>query len=202
MSDFTYEQNNTKEIYETYEWDNTWIEHANDKETPRVLYIGDSISCPTRRKATIEAGEKIYFDGFGTSKGLDNPVFRESLTLFTRQLPKINAIIFNNGLHGWHLDEEEYARYYEDFVKFLTEEYRVPVFIVLTTYIKQERYERVKVRNAKALEISKKYSLPVIDFHKVSLENAHLIAPDNVHFTDEGYLLFAREALRAVREVL
>ncbi len=198
MSEFTYEKNNSQEIYETFEWDNTWIEHAVDTDTPRVLYIGDSISCPTRRRATLDCGEKIYFDGFGTSKALDNPVFRESLKVFTRQIPRIDAIVFNNGLHGWHLDETQYGEYYESFVKFLIEEYKVPVFIVLTTYIKQERYERVKARNAKALAVAEKYSLPVIDLHKTSLENAHLIAADNIHFTDEGYLIFAREIIKSV----
>ena len=44
MSDFTLENRKNEVRYETFEWDNVWIDHANDKTTKRVLYIGDSIS--------------------------------------------------------------------------------------------------------------------------------------------------------------
>ena len=203
MSEFTYEKNNSSDIYETYEWDNTWIEHASDTKTPRVLYIGDSISCPTRRTATLETGEKIYFDGFGTSKSLDNPVFRESLKLFTKQIPPMSAIVFNNGLHGWHLDDEsEYLDYYDSFVKFLLDEYGVRVFIVLTTYIENERIERVKKRNKAALAVAEKYSLPIIDLYTLSEERCDLIAQDKVHFTPEGYRLFAKKIIESVEGAL
>jgi hypothetical protein len=75
MSDFTYEHNDIKTPLETYEWDNTWWDHAGTEGVPRVLLIGDSISVGTRRVATATAEEKIYFDGYGTSKALDNPYF-------------------------------------------------------------------------------------------------------------------------------
>ena len=82
MSSFTYETENRCERLETYEWDNVWWEHADTEGVPRVLYIGDSISCATRRTATGAAGETIFFDGFGTSKALDNPYFADSIRLF------------------------------------------------------------------------------------------------------------------------
>ena len=85
MSEFTYEAANSESRLETYEFDNVWWEHANTKGTPRVLYIGDSISCGTRRKATEVAENKIFFDGFGTSKALDNPYFADSIRMFAKQ---------------------------------------------------------------------------------------------------------------------
>ena len=36
MSDFTYEATDVNVRYETYEWDNTWIDHANDQTAKRV----------------------------------------------------------------------------------------------------------------------------------------------------------------------
>lgn len=50
MYDFTYEYREKdikdmyKGLYETYGWDNTWIERLSNLESKRVLYIGDSIS--------------------------------------------------------------------------------------------------------------------------------------------------------------
>lgn len=82
MQNFTYENENRNEKLETYEWDNTWIDHADDTKTKRVLYIGDSISCATRTLATAKSDEKILFDGFGTSKGLDNPFLKECIKIF------------------------------------------------------------------------------------------------------------------------
>ena len=120
MSGFTYETQNTKTQFETYEWDSTWLDHIDDENVTRVLYIGDSISCGIRTIATKLAKNEILFDGFGTSKSLDNPWFKDSIKLFAEQQGKRSAVLFNNGLHGWHLDDEtEYRAHFEDMIEFL-----------------------------------------------------------------------------------
>ncbi len=204
MSNFTYEFEERNAKYETYEWDNTWIEHANDTDVPRVLYIGDSISCATRHDATAISGNKIFFDGFGTSKGLDNPYFKDAIKIFIAQGPAKDAVIFNNGLHGWHLsDDEGYASLYEDMVKFLLDEFKdIPVAIVLTTDLTdKERGERVIARNKAALKIAEKYDLPVIDLHSVSVANKRLLSEDGVHFIHDGYVALANEILKRLAEI-
>ena len=85
MSDYTYEFDNRYDRLETYEWDNVWWEQANLKDATRVLYIGDSISCATRKVATKLSENRLLFDGFGTSKALDNPFFADSLRSFCKQ---------------------------------------------------------------------------------------------------------------------
>ena len=112
MSDFTYEADKRTPGLETYEWDNTWWEHAPDTSLPRVLFIGDSISCGHRRMVTPLLDGKAWVDGFGTSKAVDNPWFIRSLELFVSQMPHCEMILFNNGLHGFHLSTEEYAKHY------------------------------------------------------------------------------------------
>lgn len=202
MSKFTYETEDRKVRFERYEWDNTWIENTDNGEGRRVLYIGDSISCKTRTTATVLTGGEILFDGFGTSKGLDNPFFKDSIALFTSQLPRLEMILFNNGLHGFHLDdEEEYGKYYEDMVRFLLEKYPdVPIYIVLTTCVADEaRRERVRARNKAAIEIGEKYKLPIIDLYTVSERNQQLLRPDGVHFTQAGYDAFAEEIISAIK---
>lgn len=187
--EFTYEKNDTKTIYETYEWDNTWIEQANDNKTERVFYIGDSISCQTRVVVNTMADGKFLFDGFGTSKGIDNPYFKASIELFASQLPAIDNILFNNGLHGWHLSDEEYESFYEDMVKFLLEKFEgKKMYIVLTTAITAgERMEVIRKRNASAIKIAEKYSLPIIDLFSVTEENIDLLSDDGVHGTEAMY---------------
>jgi len=205
MSNFTYESadNNTK--LETFEWDNVWWEHTENTDAPRVLYIGDSISCATRRVATAKSGNKILFDGFGTSKALDNPYFADTLRIFAAQMKRCDAVIFNNGLHGWHLDDEtEYRAYFDGFVKFLLDEFAdTPVFVVLTTTVaNDERNERVTVRNKVASEVAAKYGVGIIDLYAASAEAKELLSPDGVHFTPAGYEVLAAKILDTLTEAV
>ncbi len=215
MSNFTYEEKDISTPLETFEWDNTWIDHTADTTSPRFLYIGDSISCGTRRVATIATGEKLLFDGFGTSKALDNPFLKDSVKLFAAQQPRRDAIIINNGLHGWHLDDKtEYKKHYKDFIEFLLEEFKgTPLFIVLTTNVvsktyipngsdKESREIRVKNRNAAALDLAKQYGLKVIDLYTLSAENPQLLCGDGVHFTTEGYEAVANKIITTLCEEL
>lgn len=205
MSDFTYEITEEKRIYETYEWDNTWLEYAYDENADRVLYIGDSISCQSRRLITEKAEGQFLFDGFGTSKGIDNPYFDAAISIFAKQQPDRRAVLFNNGLHGWHLeDETEYREYYEKKIKFLLEEFKgVPLFIVLTTHIAdEEREKRVIKRNKVATELAKKYKLPIIDLYTVTAANPNTLSADGVHLLKEGYELLAEEILKVLNEYI
>lgn len=189
---------------ETYEWDNTWIEKANDIDSKRVLYIGDSISCGTRTFANKISNGEILFDGFGTSKALDNPYFLESLSVFAKFEGKRNAVIFNNGLHGWHLTEENYERLYEAFLDKLLKEFRdVPVIPILTTYVTNKDYfiDRVIERNEIVRKIAADKKLEVIDLYTVSEKNKHLLCGDGVHFIDSGYEVLAETVLDFVKKL-
>ena len=203
MKGFTYEFENSYEKLETYEWDNVWWEHANVTGAARALYIGDSISCGTRRIATEVAEEKIYFDGFGTSKAVDNPYFAESVRSFARQQGERDVVFFNNGLHGWHLDDKtEYPERYEELVKFLVEEFEgTPVAIVLTTAVADPvRDARVVERNKAAIAIAEKYGLPVVDLYSIVKDNMGLLVGDGVHLRPEGYRLLATELVARAKE--
>lgn len=205
MSDFTYEEKALTQKLETYEWDNVWWEHAPDTQKPRVLYIGDSISCATRRLATAQTNEEIYFDGFGTSKAIDNAYFEDSLRIFACQQGKREIVIFNNGLHGWHLsDDVEYANEYEKKINFLLCEFKnTPIALVLTTFVKDEkRNERVKVRNSVVVNLAKKYNLPIIDLYEVTQKNAQFLWTDGVHWTAEGNELIATTIVKRVKEII
>lgn len=204
MSEFTYENKDTNFELETFEWDNVWLDHITDPTLPRILYIGDSISCGTRRVATIASGEKLLFDGFGTSKALDNPYFKESLLLFARQQPHRNAIIINNGLHGWHInDGEEYKNLYKNMLEFLMENFKdTPLYIVTTTHVANpEREQRVIARNKMALELAKELNLGVIDFYDLSAKNPELVGGDGVHFTPDGYKALAETLLETFKDL-
>ena len=205
MSGYTYEFENRCDKLEKYEWDNVWWEQADITSNSRVLYIGDSISCMTRRLATEASGGGLLFDGLGTSKAVDNPYFPDTVRLFTAQQPEHCAIVFNNGLHGWHLDDEiEYASAYETLIKFMLEHFKgTPILLALTTGVADPaRNERVLARNRAVLAIAERYSLPTVDLYSVTDAHRDLISPDGVHLSREGYLLLADEIVARVRDVL
>lgn len=199
MQTFTYENNDTSRKLETYEWDNIWWEHTENKTARRVLYIGDSISCGARHCVTRLSGETILCDGFGTSKALDNPCFQQSIALFMQQQNKCDGILFNNGLHGWHLSHEEYETYFDKMLVFLVKT-ETPVFVLLTTddLKNQNRSESVKVRNEIAKALAQKHHLPVIDLHTIAINNPEYHSADGVHFTPEGYDLLAKCILESI----
>ncbi len=203
MSQFTYEFSEQKTPLETYEWDNVWIEQTGNSSANRVLYIGDSISCGTRQIATRVSENSYLFDGFGTSKALDNPFLFDSIRLFALQLPKIETVIFNNGLHGWHLeDTDEYYNLYEKAIEFLIEEFKgKKIYLVLTTSVADvNREKRVLARNDVVKSLAKKYNLPIIDLHSTAVENASLRCDDGVHYTGVGYNKFAFKILEDIKK--
>lgn len=205
MNNFTYEKGAISTPLETYEWDNVWIQRTDDVTSPRVLYIGDSISCALRMFANDVTKEKILFDSFGTSKALDNPFFYDALHIFASQEKHRDVVLFNNGLHGWHLDDlNEYPEYYEKMLnRFLDEFTDTKVVLVLTTSVAdEEREARVKVRNECVMKLSEKYNLDVIDLYAPSVQNANLRGGDGVHFSAEGYRALSEYLVEQVKQIL
>ena len=205
MSNYTYEFENRNERLEQYEWDNVWWEQADIVSRARVLYVGDSISCQTRRIATEVSKNTLLFDGFGTSKAVDNPYFPDSVKLFAKQASEYCAILFNSGLHGWHLDDgTEYKQNYEKMVQFFLKEFEgIPVILVLTTAVSnQERNARVLARNKAVSEIAEAYDLPVIDLYGVTDSRRDLISADGVHLSYDGYRLLACELVDGIKKVV
>lgn len=205
MTDFTYEAKGEKNKLETYEWTRIWLESANTHDKKRVLYIGDSISAGTFRIATKRSNDEFLFDSIATSKGLDHPLFYDYISLFSKEEGERSCVIFNNGLHGWHLDDKnDYSEFYEKAIFFLLNEFpESKLFLVTTTALENpERCERVKVRNRVVASIAKKYSLPVIDLYSVSAENTSLRSSDGVHYTEAGYTLFADEIIKEIKKYI
>lgn len=201
---FTFQEEKSISSLEKYEWDRVWYEDTHDKDSIRVAYIGDSISCATYEVANSMPDRKFLFSNFATSKALDNPYLYTSLRLFLDQNTGIDVIVINNGLHGFHLDSKKYSELYLELIRKLSSDYPgVPVVIALTTAVSSEKCvaDEILVRNEKALEIAKAEGLEVIDLYSVALENIGLLT-DGVHFKHEGYVALANKIIDRVNEIL
>ena len=198
--DFTYERENTGSKLETYEWDNIWLEQAPMSDRPRVMIIGDSISCGYRRMVTEIAGGRFYADGIGTSKALDNEWYPRLIDYVLAQEPSTEMIQFNNGLHGWHLSSEEYKYHYEKMVDFLLEKTDAKhLVLALTTPVRSmddparfdARNAEVSRRNQIVLEIAQNRGLAINDLYTLIEDRPHLWTSDGIHLTEEGYRILA-----------
>ncbi len=195
--EFTYEKNDTQNTLETYEWDNIWWEHAEDTTAPRILAIGDSISCGWRITLNEYYAGARYVDGFGTSKALDNPYLLPSVKLMASQMSQCDTVLFNNGLHGFHLSLDDYREHYRKVLTALKESYpKQKIFVLLTTPVREgeelaKRTEIVIERNFAAIDVAESLELPIIDLFTPLLDKPALYSEDGVHLTQEGYKLLA-----------
>ena len=196
MGRFTYEDVKPEnQKLETYEWDNIWWEHAPDTEKKRVLIVGDSMTCGYRDVVNKVFDGEMFADGYGSSKAVDNPFLIPALDLMIAQ-SNCSMILFNNGLHGFHLSVEEYKKYYLKIIDHFREAYPdKKIVIILTTptrekdnleNIDKERTQNAIDRNKAAKEIAEKYGLGVIDLFSVLIDADYRLWRDIVHLTAAG----------------
>ena len=197
MSDFTYQNQDSSVPLERYEWDRTWLERTENISSPRVLYVGDSISWGIRPEAQKILGSEILIDALATSKALDNPWFLPTLDLLLRQGRAPGMILVNNGLHGWHLeDEREYADLLKGFLLELKK--RIPrCILLLTTGVEDlARNQRVILRNQAARAVAAALECPVVDLYTPAISCRHT---DGVHFDVAGYRALAQVLVTELR---
>lgn len=197
---FTYEFGECASRLETYEWDNIWWEKPGDISKKRVLIIGDSISCGYREFVNEKFNAEIYADGFGTSKALDNGAYEKALEYMAAQYSGYEAVQFNNGLHGWHLSDEEYKMYYLKLVKLIKQLFpKARLIIALTTPARNRenpeemspRTERIIARNRAAKEIALFMGAKLNDLYSVLIDKQEVYRDDGVHLKEAGYRLLA-----------
>lgn len=155
----------------------------------RIAYIGDSICECTHQFCNLMPDRKFVFNNIASSKAVDHRNYYSSIAMFLSENEKLDGILINNGLHGWHLSEEKYAKWYHDAVRKIRQQYPdTPMWIVLTTALSPENEccSRVPVRNEKALEIAKQEGIGIIDLYDASLRITHLQKPDGVHYQDKS----------------
>lgn len=208
MSDgFTYEFGDRDAKLETFEWERIWWEHIDDPEKPRALIIGDSVSCGYRDILNKMLQGEIYLDGLGTSKAVDNPLFPKLIDYMYCQYQEYNTILFNNGLHGWHLSDDDFEKYYREllcYVKKCFSDKRIVV--ILSTPVRKARElsvfdarnERVLERNRRAVLIAHEVGAEVLDLYSGLVEHPEMYREDGVHLLENGYTFLAKQCLKVL----
>lgn len=208
---FTYEFGECASRLETYEWDNIWWEKPGDLSKKRVLIIGDSISCGYRSFVNEIFNSQVYADGFGTSKAVDSGSYVMALEYMAAQYSSYTAVQFNNGLHGWHLTDEEYKREYIKLLRLIKRLFpEARLITALTTPARSRenhaemspRTGRILSRNVAAQEAAALIGAEVNDLYSVIEDKPDVYREDGVHLKETGYRLLAEKCVESFNRFL
>lgn len=193
---------------EHYEWCHMWHDNSNlspneEKDSKRILFIGDSIThgsypkCSGFLKAEYTK-HKLNLDYLTTSKGIDNPDIIREINYMLSPF-EYDYIHFNNGLHGMGLPNEAYEKCYDEVISHILERYPASKVALMTvTPLSKNgdttvfRNEVVDARNISVRRIAEKHGLEIDDLYAVVAGKSEIRAFDGYHYTDEGYILLGR----------
>lgn len=216
MNGDTYEFGKINTKLESIEWDDVWLHFANTDKRKKILTIGDSISRGYRdifiKKLNQNEAAPYTVDNIATSKGVDNKAFYPLLDGVKMQIDKYSVIKFNNGLHGWHLEDKAYECEYRNLVNHIKELYPdAKLVIALTTPVRSienlneviaDRDNVIKARNEAAIKIAEEVDAEVVDYYSLLLDRPELYMYDGVHLKEEGYELLANASTEIFDSIL
>ena len=209
----TFNMDGIKTPLEVIEWDDLWFQNANDTENKkRVLLIGDSISRAYRCFLNDMYNGEVYVDQLSTSKGLDNKHFKALIDYALMQVEReYDAIVFNNAAHGYHLEKEEYEKYYREILFHVLEvapgskatvSLGTPVRDrVDLSKMSNSWHEKMLGRNEVAKKIAAEKNLLVNDLYSPMEERPDLYRPDGVHFSEEGCKILAKTTYDTLKKL-
>ena len=198
---------------ECIEWDDLWFQNANDTDNKkRVLLIGDSISRAYRSFLNEMYNGKVFIDQLSTSKALDNKHFKALIDYALLHIDRdYDAIVFNNAAHGYHLEKDEYEKYYRETVSHVIKtNSNSTVIISLGTPVRDKAdlnkmsdawYEKMLGRNDAAKKIAKEFNLEVNDLYSVAEHRSDIYWSDGVHFSDEGCTMLAKTTYNTLKKI-
>lgn len=194
-----------KITHEDIEWSDFWWTHESDTSKPRVLFIGNSISKGYFSAVSAILTDKANCDRYSSSRSIADPALLKETKIAMGKYH--HAVIhFNNGLHGWHLTNEQYEKGLREYVKFLKANKSKDCVLIysLTTPVSSKepgvkldtvRNQVVIDRNRIARKIMQENGIQVIDLYGLmepDLEKYNSSKGD-LHYNEEGYKKMAEQ---------
>lgn len=202
-------------ITEKIEW--TWSDRPASPVAglPNVLLEGDSITrgyYPAVEKE-LDGVANVYL--FATSACSGDPRLPGQLRDYFRMMGMKFAVVhFNNGMHGWGYTETQYAAGLPEMISALKMGAPGAKLIWTTTTpllhdgaspggpgAPQATNERIEARNRAAAALMQRDGIVTDDQHALMLQHQDLHNGD-VHYTNAGYAVAAKQAAEMIRRVL
>ncbi|MDF2537821.1 MAG: hydrolase family protein [Herbinix sp.] len=195
---------------EYIEWCDFWIEDQNNKDKPRVLLVGDSITRDYKGPVMELFKSEVTVNVMASSRGMDNEDYYFELGyILNRDRFEYSAIHLNNGLHGNHLLADEYESLLDKTVLYIKENSKAAIIIALSTPVyrddtkyENEDNERVLERNKRARKVAERYGLPVNDLYTLSYDKEEMRIGDGFHYNATGSKIQAEQVVEYIKTAL
>ncbi|MEW6355854.1 MAG: SGNH/GDSL hydrolase family protein [Planctomycetota bacterium] len=194
---------------ETIEWCNLRWENTNDSKLPRVLLIGDSITLGYSAAVKKLLEGKANVDVLATSKCVRDPALLKEIA-YAMEGYKHAVVHFNNGLHGWHLDEKGYETGLRAMVKEIQKHAKGAKLVWAATTpvpssekgvkLDEKRNGVVLARNTIAAKIMEENNIPINDLYTLVLDDLDALTASkgNVHYNEKGKERQAEAVVNAI----
>lgn len=202
-------------ITEKIEW--TWTDRPVTPVSglPNVLLVGDSITrgyYPAVEK-DLSGVANVYLFASSTCSG-DPRLPGQLHDYFKMMGVKFAVVHFNNGMHGWGYTEAQYSAGLPKMIAALKADAPEATLIWATTTplqgndatpggpgAPQATNARIDARNRLAAAVMQRDGISTDDLHALMLKHQDLHNGD-VHYTEAGYAVAAKQASAAIRAAL
>ncbi|HMD54592.1 MAG TPA: SGNH/GDSL hydrolase family protein [Phycisphaerae bacterium] len=199
-----------KVIHEPIEWYDIWIPTTDDKNLPRVILIGDSITRAYYPVVEAKLQGKAVVARLTTSSFVSDPALLAEIAMVLTNY-HFDIIQFNNGMHGWDYTEDDYKQYFPQFVQTIRQYAPNAKLIWATTtpvrlagHLDQfdPRTDRVRVRNQIAAAYLAGLGIPTDDLFTLVLNHPEYWRPDGVHYVPAGVNVEATQVAASIEKAL
>lgn len=174
----------TSRVRENIEWSISYAFNANDRETPRVLLIGDSICNGYHKDVRDRLDGRVNVSFWASSKCVTDPDYFRELDFMLDGGP-FSIICFNNGLHSLSTDRAEWTNAYASALDFIRAKHPDALISVTlnTPVCPVDECAHAAELNAIAQTKANERNLPVIDlFSAMDVLDRHENWRDDYHF--------------------
>lgn len=192
---------------ETFEWIQSWCDHTEKNDLPRLLLVGDSITRSYQGKVRELLEGKFYVDYIAASYSVDQKFFVDLVTKFAAD-SDYAVIHFNHGLHGLHMTDKVYGEGVEKLLAEIGKNRKV--ILAASTLVKEKGNARIDYRTTgivlrrnKIIEIiAQRSGYKIDDLYSVSANiPAEYRWSDGVHYDEKGSERLAEAVAKSVLSV-
>ena len=193
---------------ESKEWIHSWCDDTNNRDLPRVLLIGDSITYGYQAKVRELLKGVCYVDYLATSYAVDMPIYNKLVETMAFD-SDYDLVHFNHGLHGIHMSKRTYKSRLKKLLSKL--ERKMKIMVAKTTFVYQAGnkrkdaawMKRVLERNEAMEELAAEKGYAVDDLYEVSVKMpVEKRYQDGTHYLEDGYEILAQTVAAKIKEII
>lgn len=169
---------------ENIEWSTFYIYNRLDEKSFRAALIGDSICNGYQAHLRNRLAQRANVAFWASSYCVTDPAYLPLLSAFLDQV-RPDLIVFNNGLHSFTSDPDEWSAAYIAVARYLVDRFpKIPVVLLNSTPLCDDPDGKVARINQMTNAAAAKLGLPLVDFYSACQKFDRSEWSDNYHFVE------------------